>query len=607
MCGFAGYIGYEIPSVDTLKKTAQTLSHRGPDGEGIYTHQLAKQNLVLVHRRLAIIDLESRSNQPFRIENNILVYNGEIYNYIEIRQELKNLGYSFVTDGDTEVLAIALKHWGMKTLNKLEGMWSFAWYDDFTGELTLCRDRFGEKPLYLWRVENGIYFGSEIKALVSLAGKKPEINKNHVIRYLVNGYRSLYKTKETFYIGVEELPISSYLKVIENSKEKPYVYWNSKVELDKNITYNQAVKKTRKALIDAVSLRMRSDVPLAFCMSGGIDSNSLISIAKRELGSDVHGFTISDVDSKYKEENLVNESVKELGIEHTFIKPKHEDFLENIHRLVGLHGAPVSTISYYMHWKLMESVASQGYKVSISGTGADELFTGYYDHHNLYLKEVSKDELLYKKSLDAWKKYQLPIVRNPFLQDPELYIKDPYFRKHIYLNKDIFKNYIKFKWDEDFIENDYGYGPLRNRMLNELFVESTRVILNQDDLNAMSFSIENRSPFLDKKLFQIAYSIPVKYLIRNGFAKSILRDSMRGIVPDKILNTRKKVGFNASITDLLDIKNPDVVNFLIDDSSIFKIVKRNKIKELLKQKKMTNSFSKFLFNFINAKIFLDNF
>ena len=607
MCGFAGYIGYEIPSVDTLKKTAQTLRHRGPDGEGIYTHQFAKQNLVLVHRRLAIIDLESRSNQPFRIGNKILVYNGEIYNYLEIRQKLKNLGYSFVTDGDTEVLAMALRHWGMEALNKLEGMWSFAWYDDFTGELTLCRDRFGEKPLYLWRVENGIYFGSEIKALTSLAGKKPEINKNHIIRYLVNGYRSLYKTKETFYIGVEELPISSYLRVSENSNEKPYVYWNSKVELEKNITYNQAIKKTRHALIEAVSLRMRSDVPLAFCMSGGVDSNSLISIAKRELGCDVHGFTISDVDSKYEEKDIVNESVKELGIEHTFIQPKHEGFLENICRLVALHDAPVSTISYYVHWKLMESVASQGYKVSISGTGADELFTGYYDHHNLYLNEVFKDKLLYKKSVDAWQKYQLPIVRNPFLQDPELYIKDPSFRKHIYLNNDIFKNYIKFKWDEDFIENDYGYGPLRNRMLNELFVEGTRVILNEDDLNAMSFSIENRSPFLDKKLFQIAYSIPVKYLIRNGFAKSILRDSMRGIVPDKILNTREKVGFNASITDLLDIKNPDVVNFLIDDSSIFNIVKRNKIKELLKQKKMTNSFSKFLFNFINAKIFLDNF
>ena len=607
MCGFAGYIGYEIPSVDTLKKTAQTLRHRGPDGEGIYTHQFAKQNLVLVHRRLAIIDLESRSNQPFRIGNKILVYNGEIYNYLEIRQKLKNLGYSFVTDGDTEVLAMALRHWGMEALNKLEGMWSFAWYDDFTGELTLCRDRFGEKPLYLWRVENGIYFGSEIKALTSLAGKKPEINKNHIIRYLVNGYRSLYKTKETFYIGVEELPISSYLRVSENSNEKPHVYWNSKVELEKNITYNQAIKKTRHALIEAVSLRMRSDVPLAFCMSGGVDSNSLISIAKRELGCDVHGFTISDVDSKYEEKDIVNESVKELGIEHTFIQPKHEGFLENICRLVALHDAPVSTISYYVHWKLMESVASQGYKVSISGTGADELFTGYYDHHNLYLNEVFKDKLLYKKSVDAWQKYQLPIVRNPFLQDPELYIKDPSFRKHIYLNNDIFKNYIKFKWDEDFIENDYGYGPLRNRMLNELFVEGTRVILNEDDLNAMSFSIENRSPFLDKKLFQIAYSIPVKYLIRNGFAKSILRDSMRGIVPDKILNTRKKVGFNASITDLLDIKNPDVVNFLIDDSSIFNIVKRNKIKELLKQKKMTNSFSKFLFNFINAKIFLDNF
>ena len=605
MCGFVGFIGLEIPSNDFLRSASRSLKHRGPDGEGIYTHQKANQSLALVHRRLAIIDLDSRSDQPFKIEKNVLVFNGEIYNYIEIRQELKNLGYSFTTDGDTEVLAKALKHWGLDALNKLEGMWAFAWYDESDGKLVLCRDRFGEKPLYYWRVDNGIYFGSEIKALAALAGKKPEINKNHLVRYLVNGYRSLYKTKETFYIGVEELPISSYLKLGENSEEKSFVYWNLKAEVNKEMTYKQAVEETRAGLINAVSLRMRSDVPIAFCMSGGVDSNSLISIAKRELGCDIHGFTISNTDSRYDEKDLVDQSVKELGIEHSYIKPKHDGFLENMHKLVYSHDAPVSTISYYVHWRLMESVAKQGYKVSVSGTGADELFTGYYDHQNLYLYEVSNNQSLFKESLNAWEKYQRPIVRNPFLQDPELFIKSPSFRKHIYLNNDIFKSYIKFKWDEDFTENDYGYGLLRNRMLNELFVEGTRIILNQDDLNAMSFSIENRSPFLDKNLFQIAYSIPVKYLIKNGFAKSVLREAMRKIVPDKILDTREKVGFNASILDLLNLKDPDVINFLLDDSRIFSIVKKEKIKELLMQKKMTNSFSKFLFNFINVKIFLD--
>jgi asparagine synthase (glutamine-hydrolysing) len=395
------------------------------------------------------------------------------------------------------------------------------------------------------------------------------------------------------------------LKLSENSEKKPIVYWKPKVELDEEMTYNQAVDRTREALINAVNLRMRSDVPLAFCMSGGIDSNALISIAKRELGCDVHGFTIVNTDSRYEESDLVKESVKELDIEHTYLKPKHDGFLENMHKLVHSHDGPLCTISYYVHWKLMESVAAQGYKVSISGTGADELFTGYYDHHNLYLYEVSNNQLLYKESLDAWEKYQRPIVRNPFLQDPELFIKSPSFRKYKYLNNDIFEKFLQSKWNEDFTENDYGCGLLRTRMLNEMFVEGVRVILKDDDLNAMYFSIENRSPFLDKQLFQTAYSIPTEHLIKNGFAKSVLRDSMRGIVPNKILNNRTKVGFNAPILDLLNLKDPNVINFLLDDSEIFTIVKKEKIKDLLKQKQMTNSFSKFLFNFINAKIFID--
>ena len=607
MCGFVGFIGLEMPSVDLLESASNSIKHRGPDGEGIYTDTLGNQSVAIIHRRLAIIDLNSRSDQPFKVENNILAFNGEIYNYLEIRKQLKNLGYSFHTDGDTEVLAKAINHWGIiDTLNKLEGMWAFAWYDQLKGELILCRDSFGEKPLYYWRVEKGIYFGSEVKALEAIAGKRLEINKNHLIRYLINGYKSLHKTKETFHIGVEELPISTYLKLSKNLAIKPVVYWSPKVEIDPGMSYKHAVEKTREALINSVSLRLRSDVPIAFCMSGGIDSNSLISIAKKELGYDVQGFTIVNTDSRYDENDLIKESVNQLKIRHTYLSPQSDDFLANMHKLVHLHDGPVSTISYYIHWQLMGSVAKQGYKISISGTGADELFTGYHDHHNLYLHEVYNNKLLYKKSLAYWEKYEKQIVRNPFLQDPELFINSPSFRKHIYLNNNEFEKYLQIKWSEDFTENDYGCGILRNRMLNELFVEGTRVILKSDDLNAMSFSIENRSPYLDKKLFEIAYSIPTEYLIKNGFTKSVLRESMRGIVPNKILDNRTKVGFNAPILDMLDLKDPNVINFLLDDSEIFSIVKKEKIKELISKKKLTNSYSKFLFNFINAKIFIDN-
>jgi asparagine synthase (glutamine-hydrolysing) len=246
---------------------------------------------------------------------------------------------------------------------------------------------------------------------------------------------------------------------------------------------------TREAVINSVRLRMRSDVPLAFCMSGGVDSNSLISVASRVLGCDVHGFTIMNTDARYEEQALVNQAVKELGIRHTPVHLEQRGFLDNLQRLIQAHDGPVSTISYYVHWQLMQAVAGQGYKVTVSGTAADELFTGYYDHHNLYLHEVAKEPELHAKALAAWKKHQAPIVRNPHLKDPDLYLKNPGFRDHIYLRNEEFASWLRNPWMEPFTETDYGTNLLRNRMLNELFAEAVPVILHEDDLNAMSFSM----------------------------------------------------------------------------------------------------------------------
>ena len=186
MCGIAGYIGRFPPGHNDLKKTSEVLKHRGPNYEGFYTHKLLDNNVALVHRRLSIIDLDNRSNQPFTYEGTILVFNGEIYNYMEIRKQLKELGHVFKTFGDTEVLAHALHQWGQDALEKLEGMWAFAWYNEESGTMLLSRDKFGEKPLYVWSKNDGLYFASEVKGLAAIANDSPKINENHLIRNLNN-------------------------------------------------------------------------------------------------------------------------------------------------------------------------------------------------------------------------------------------------------------------------------------------------------------------------------------------------------------------------------------------------------------------------------------
>ena len=359
-------------------------------------------------------------------------------------------------------------------------------------------------------------------------------------------------------------------------------------------------------MIHAVRLRLRSDVPLAFCMSGGIDSNALLATARRVWGCNVHGFTIINTDERYEEQALVDQAVQELHIRHTAVRLEKANFLNHLRTLVMAHDAPVYTISYYVHWQLMQRIADEGYKVAISGTGADELFTGYYDHHNLYLYEVANDPEWHQRALADWQMHQSGIVRNPYLQDPDLYVKNTGFRDHVFLNRELFSSWLHKEWAESFTEVNYGCGLLRNRMLNELFAESVPVILHEDDLNAMSFSMENRSPFLDRKLFELAYSIPVRYLIRKGCAKAVLRDAMRGIVPDAVLDNRRKVGFNAPVLDLMDVHDPQTRAVLLDDGPVFDIVRKDKIESLLKQDQLPNSVSKFLFSFINMKLFTES-
>jgi asparagine synthase (glutamine-hydrolysing) len=355
-----------------------------------------------------------------------------------------------------------------------------------------------------------------------------------------------------------------------------------------------------------MELRLRSDVPLAFCQSGGVDSSSLISIAKRVFGYDVHGFTVVNSDERYDEWDIVQQTISELGLRHTAIPVETGDFLCNLRALVKAHDAPLCTISYYAHWLLIKAVASHGYKVSVSGTGADELFTGYYDHHLMYLAEMYGTQQ-FEGALANWERHIKPLVRNPLLQDPLAFVKNPGQRGHIFLDADKYSALLTKPFVEEFTEERFTEGLLRNRMLNELFVETIPPSVREDDLNAMGFSIENRSPYLDRELCEFCYAIPTQHLIGDGYNKKVLREAMRGITPDCVVDERRKVGFNAPLFDFLDITDAGVRGELLAESPVFDVIDRTGVAAMLEPGRLSNADSKFLFGFVAAKIFLEEF
>lgn len=606
MCGIAGVWGTQIFDVDRVNKCLSMMRHRGPDD-----HQFRNfpgnqgRHTTLLHSRLKIIDLDPRANQPMESHGLWLAFNGEIYNYRELRATLEGKGVMFRTTSDTEVLLEGIRVMGWAVLDLLEGMWAFALYNSQSGRLSLCRDRFGEKPLSILRTEEGIFFGSEIPFLEALSGQALKPNRNHLARFLVNGYKSLYKTSETFFEGVEEIPARTLVHFDDDGSVTQENYWRPTLAVDPMLDFDGAVDGASERLRRSLELRLRSDAPLAFSLSGGVDSVALASIARRELGADVHGFTIMNSDPRYEERALVELVVKELGIRHTSIELDTHDFLPRLKEMIRHRSAPIYTITYYVQWLLMQEVAREDYRVVVGGAGADEIFSGYYDHHLLYIAALEPAER--QAAINNWTRQLKPFVRNPFLQDPERFVAMPEFRDHIYLESDRFANYLASSFVEPFNEVDYHPVPLRNRMLNELFHESVPVIMHEEDINAMSFSIENRSPYLDRNLMEFTSSIPSSLLVKNGIAKAVLRESVRGIAPDAILDNPRKVGFNAPISDLLDLEDPGVRAELLEDSPVFDLVQRSAVEELLGNRELRNSESKFLFSFLGTKIFLDEF
>ena len=363
---------------------------------------------------------------------------------------------------------------------------------------------------------------------------------------------------------------------LKNFKLTKYKYLNRKKIGSKIISKNREenVLEVKKLLIDSLKLRLRSDVPISFCLSGGIDSASLVSICYKILNIKAKCFSIIDTDKRYNEKKNIEIIKKDLNADIDYINLKKEKFhvfIDNIKKLIHYHDSPISTISYYIHSKISHNASKSNHKVIFSGTGADEIFTGYYDHFLMHLNEI-KNKKKYNTEIISWKKYIKPIVRNKNLKDYDLFSKNPNFRNHIYFDEKFINLFTKKKMNKKFTETNYSKNLMKNRLLNELFHESVPVILKEDDLNSMYNSIENRSPFLSKGLVNYALSIKNEHYISNSYSKNILRSSMKNILNEQIRNDRHKKGFNSNLKSICDINGDCLYEFLSDNSFLDNII-----------------------------------
>lgn len=602
MCGIAGIITkrkIENNKIDSLLRLMKT---RGPDNQNYEKIRFKNYNFYIFSSRLKIIDIHDRSNMPLKKDGITLIFNGEIYNYLELKKKLLQKGCKFKTNSDTEVLLESYKVYGLNFADHLEGMWACCIFDRKKDKIILSRDRFGEKPLFYTRKNNDFIFGSEVNYIKKLSLNNLAINFKKIEAYLHNGYKSIFKNNDFFLKDVKVLDPGNHFIInnIDNIKQEKY--WKYKTIINKNLSDEDIIFQTRELLLKSIKTRTRSDVPISLCLSGGVDSAGLLSIIKKNLNIKVKTFSIIDKDKRYNEKNVIEKVNKFYKCDNEYVLPEKSNFLENLSELIKYHSKPLATITSYIYSLLMKSIHHNEYKVTLTGNVADELFGGYYDHSLLHLNEV-KNEDNFNLYLRDWKKYFFKNIRNKNLKNPYLFIKKNDYRDHIFDESKKLSYFFTKKMTENFMEKKYSKNLMSNRMLNELFHETTPIILLDADHNSMKYSVENRNPFIDKEIFNFLFSIPRKKLINKGYNKNILREALSGYLIDDVRLLKKKVGFNSNIFNYL---NKDSLEYLLNEKSdIFEIINYKKFKTLVLNKKNDNYISKFIFNVLNVKIFLE--
>jgi asparagine synthase (glutamine-hydrolysing) len=543
MCGIAGicYKNPAIPEASPLKEMLQSLKHRGPDDTGTYAYR----NVALGHNRLSIIDTSSAGHQPMQYKHLVVTYNGEIYNYLEIKEELKARGHVFTTQTDAEVLLHAYEDWGEECLQRMTGMWAFAILDQNKNELFCSRDRFGIKPFYYYADGKILFaFSSEIKAL--LASVAPvRLNFQRLLDYLLVGLAD--HTDETFYQSIRQLlPGESITISLENGTRSLKNYY-SLADHSKGIS---SPKEFETFLRRSVELHMRSDVPVGTCLSGGIDSSiiaALASLINRKNGNDHFAAITAQSESPLNDETAFAEQVaKHCHLDWHVTRPTFEDFQAGIEDCLWSQEEPVGSPSVFMQFCVMKTAKEAGLKVMLDGQGGDELMFGYeryYASYFWYLLREKQGYTFLREFLLASRHSKLNLPKMAALT---LYFLFPFLRKTI-LEKRVFflkKEYVEL--GSTGLQNlAQSFWDVHKLQVAEISRQQLPHLLKYEDRNSMAHSIEARVPYIEVRCVESSVRIPPQERIKDGYTKYPLRKIAEKILPPSIAWRKHKFGFEA--------------------------------------------------------------
>lgn len=554
MCGICGFVSKKRVTLEQLKTMNDTMLHRGPDdgGEEIWTIS-DDYSVGFAQRRLSILDLSPLGHQPMHSSNGrvSVVFNGEIYNFLDLKKELRD--YSFKSNCDTEVIIAAYLKWGIDCIKKLNGMFAIAIWDRETEELFLIRDRIGKKPLYYWSENGNIVFASELKPIMACPGFKRNIRTDVMKRYL---YQQYINAPDSIFENVYKLEpghvLSFYKGIINN-----YSYWEVKSVYKEQKAlgapeYPLAKEELKELLKKAVRDRMIADVPLGSFLSGGYDSSLVTAMAQEASNEPVKTFSIGFHEERYNEAKYAAQVAEYLGTNHTELYIGEEEMFELVESIPQFYDEPFADSSQIPSM-LVSKLAKEQVTVALSGDGGDEFFCGYNVYH-----QVGKAQKLDKLGGLVYQICNLPLVRNGELLD-----KLPFHVKVIAKNRDkkcktqIYSdNYIKvidkmiqgsdipihYPIEEQYQEKNWQ----ERRMLLDMDTYLPGDILCKMDRASMKYSLENRCPILDTAVMEYSYRLPHSYKYSNGVKKRILKDIAYDYIPRELLD-RPKVGFSVPL------------------------------------------------------------
>lgn len=561
MCGLFASIGFE-PDPARI----DIVAHRGPDGRGWQTYESPGGPVALGHRRLAIIDVSDAGLQPMSDASGRyhLVFNGEIYNYLELREEMRAKGEVFVSDSDSEVLLRAYMLWGEAALTRLRGMFAFLIWDRRDKRLFAARDRYGIKPLYLVTTPRGAAFASEIKQLLGLPGLSGRMNVARVHDFLASGMAD--HTAETMFEGVIQLrggECASLDAARPGPLELSTRRWYPAEAGEISISEAEAAERFRELLSDSVRLHLRSDVPVGSCLSGGLDSSAIVCLMSGQMGSNAGGSQVNTVSACYAEKSVDEKPFMDAVVAHAhtqphFVFPKAEDVFQRASDITWHQDEPFGSTSIFAQWCVFEEARRVGVKVMLDGQGADEQLAGYHGGFSYYMAALTRQRrfgqllrtIVERNRYHGTSIYQQ--IRNhlvPLLPQGlagALRRQHRALTQHDWLGTDILREHGNPRTALELAGDELGLPPvadLRSLCLTMTYASNLPMLLHWEDRNSMAHSIEARVPFLDHPLVEFSLALGNDHKIVGGDTKRVLRRGMARVLPESVRERRDKLGF----------------------------------------------------------------